>query len=61
MNLFHRRRRRIAAADREAEKSKRIGQMLDRQWPEVRQLSEWARETRERNHLTELFLAGRGK
>lgn len=30
------------------------------QWPEVIRHAEWARETRRRNHLTELFFDLRG-
>lgn len=30
--------------------------VVEARWPEVRELSKWARETREANHLTELFL-----
>lgn len=40
-----------ALADSELERDR-----IEKQWPEVRDHSEWARQTRERNHLTDLFI-----
>lgn len=59
--LFHRRRDRIRESQEHLEKSDTSGEHIDKQWAEVRSLSDWARETRERNHLTQLFMDSRGK
>lgn len=57
---FRGRRRRIAEAKRKAAQSRAIGKHIDQQWPEIREAAAWARDTREQNHLTELFFANRG-
>lgn len=44
-------RARAAAAEVENQRAN-----IEAQWPEVHELSTWARETRERNHLTALFI-----
>jgi hypothetical protein len=53
------RRRVIAENKRRTAQSEAIGQHIEQQWPEVREAAQWAREARERNHLTDLFFAGR--
>lgn len=58
--LFCGRHRRIAEAKRKAAQSRAIGKHIEQQWPAVMEAAEWARTTRERNHLTELFFANRG-
>lgn len=59
--LFHRRRARIRESQEHLAKSDESGTRIDGQWGEVLSLSSWARETRERNHLTQLFMDSRGK
>lgn len=50
---------RIEASRQMLEHSESRSRQIQKQWPEVTKLSTWARETREHNHLTELFLHGR--
>lgn len=58
---LHSRSRRIAENKRRAAQSEAIAQHIDQQWPAVREAAKWARETRVRNHLTDLFFAGRNR
>lgn len=50
---------RIAKAEEAVEAAEAVHRKVTAQWPEVRRKAEWARATRERNHLTELFMNGR--
>lgn len=50
---------RIAENGRLLASSVASGEQIDKQGPAVREAATWARETRERNHLTDLFFAGR--
>jgi len=52
---------RIAKAEKAVEAAEAVHEKVTAQWPEVRRKAEWARATRERNHLTELFMTGRGQ
>lgn len=53
------RRRRIDDNKRRTAQSAAVAKHIDQQWPAVREAARWARVTRERNHLTDLFFAGR--
>lgn len=53
------RRHRIAENRRREAQSEAVAKHIDQQWPAVREAARWARTTRERNHLTDLFFAGR--
>lgn len=51
-------RKRIESAEKAARHNEARNQQVQQQWPEVRELSGWAREARATNHLTELFING---
>jgi hypothetical protein len=53
------RRARLKHSEKKLEGLHRSAESIEAQWPEVTQLSTWARTTREHNHLTEIFLHGR--
>lgn len=57
--LIKKRRHKVEDSKSKLEKNEATGKRIEAQWPEVTQLSSWARQTRENNHLTELFLHGR--
>jgi len=56
VNIIRRIFRRHAKAKREVIEAQEAHERIEAQWPEVHELSTWARETRERNHLTALFI-----
>lgn len=58
-NLLKLRGSRIKESRESLEDLESRGEHINAQWPEVTELSEWARKTREYNHLTEIFLHGR--
>lgn len=60
IRFWHRR----AEAERLADEAEHLARaakakhhVVDARWPEVHELARWARETREANHLTQLFIA----
>lgn len=57
--LLRHRRSRIETSKQKLVDLHRSAEEIDAQWPEVIRLADWARETREQNHLTDLFLHGR--
>lgn len=61
-NYFRTHHRRIATARRKAAEAEWRARQTEENWAEVRELSEWARQTRERNHLGEkLVIIMRGQ
>ena len=58
MRWPHKIRRRIEHAEKAAEKNAESLAVTESRWDEVRELAGWAREAREANHLTELFING---
>lgn len=58
--LWKRRHHERIDATEATQQAERQRQSVEAQWPEVLELASWARATRERNHLTELFFNLRG-
>lgn len=56
-----RRRARIEESEAALRKQERLGAIIDWQRQEAAEVSAWARERLEMNHLTELFLTTRGR
>lgn len=59
-SCLRKRRARIARAESATRESERVMDHVDSQWAEVNERVEFARNQREMNHLTQLFIESRG-
>lgn len=60
IRLWHWYKDRNKQADDLSANAEAVRQRVEAQWPEVRRHVKWARDARQRNHLTDLFFDLRG-
>lgn len=59
LRFWHKEPPRQPDAERAARESKELLTTVRQQWPEVLRHAAWAREARQKNHLTDLFFTPR--